>query len=229
MTGDAADILKRLKAALPARWFADESPVLDGMLAGLAWGWVWLFSSLGYVIAQTRIASASDIWLDVIAQDFFADRLSRRTGEADSAFRHRILRELLRERGTRGAIVSVLTDLTGRTPRIFEPARATDTGAYGSLAGAGGGLGWGIAGGWGNLDLPFQCFVTAYRPSGSGIASVAGWGGDPIATGTGAYGIGAIEYASLDMVQGHVTDAEIYRAVAAVMPAASTGWTQISN
>jgi hypothetical protein len=229
MTGDAPDILARLKAVLPTRWFADETPVLDGMLAGLAWGWAWAYSLLRYAAAQTRIATATDVWLDVIARDFFGARLCRRAGELDQPFRNRIARELLRERGTRGSIVSVLTDLTGRVPRVFEPARATDTGAYGSLAGAGGGLGWGIAGGWGNLSLPFQCFISAYRPSGSGIASVAGWGGSLPISGMGAYGIGTIEYGSLDMLQGQVTDADIYKAVAEVMPVASIGWMRISS
>lgn len=230
MTGDAPDILSRLKAVLPSRWFADETPILDGMLTGFAWGWAWVYSLLDYAIAQTRIATATDVWLDMMAQDFFATRLHRRIGERDNPFRQRIIQELVRTRATRGAVVSILTDLTGRVPHIFEPARSTDTGAYGNLAGSdGGGLAWGVAGGWGNLTLPFQCFITAYRPSGSGIASVVGWGGGMSTSGMGAYGIGAIEYASLDMVQGHVTDADIYQAVADVMPVAAIGWTQISN
>jgi hypothetical protein len=85
-------------------------------------------------------------------------------------------------------------------------------------------MAYGVAGGWGNLDLPFQCFVTAYRPTGSGIAVVAGWG-EP----SGAYGQGAIEYASLAMVQGQITDADIYAAVADVLPVATIGWTRITN
>ncbi len=118
----------------------------------------------------------------------------------------------------------MLQDLTGRAPRVFEPGRTTDTGGYASLNGGGGGMAYGVAGGWGSLDLPFQCFITAYRPTGSGIAEVAGWGGP-----SGAYGQGAIEYASLAMVQGQVTDADIYAAVADVLPVAAIGWTRITN
>ncbi len=81
-----------------------------------------------------------------------------------------------------------------------------------------------MAGGWGNLGLPFQCFITAYRPAGIGIADVAGWG-EPV----GGYGQGAIEYASLEMVQGQVTDADIYAAVAEVLPVATIGWTSITS
>ncbi len=218
MIGDQQDMLVRLRHALPTGWFPDDAPVLTGVLSGLAAGWSWAYGLLQYVRAQTRIASASDIWLDVIAQDFFGVRLRRRVGQSDDAFRTRIRRELCRERGTRAALVGILQDLTGRQPVVFEPARTTDTGGYGN------GIAYGIAGGWGSLALPFQCFVTAFRPLGNGIATVAGWG-----VASGAYGIGTIEYASLEMVQGQVTDQDIYATVAEVLPAATIGWTAIAN
>jgi hypothetical protein len=224
MIGDQQDMLARLRAALPARWFPDSAPVLDGLLGGLASGWSWAYQLLQYVKTQARIATATDVWLDIIANDFFGDRLARRAGQGDAAFRNRIQRELFRERGTRGAIVAVLQDLTGRGPFVFEPARSTDTGGYTSMSGGGGGLGYGSAGGWGSVALPFQCFITAYRPVGSGIATVSGWGGP-----CGGYGQGTIEYASLEMVQGQVTDDDIYAAVADVLPVAAIGWTRITN
>jgi hypothetical protein len=224
MTGDQTDMVARLKAVLPRGWFADDTPLLDGVLAGLGCGWAWLYQSLQYVITQTRIATASDVWLDVIARDYFGRRLVRTPGQADGPFRQRILAELLRERGTRAAIVSVLEDLTGRSPVVFEPARATDTGAYGTTAGGWSGLAYGAAGGWGSLILPFQVFVTAYRPIGSGIAFVAGWG-----SGCGGYNAGALEYGNLAMLQGQVTDADIAAATAGVLPIATIGWLQITN
>jgi hypothetical protein len=137
----------------------------------------------------------------------------------DDPFRQRIARELRRVRGTRAAIVSALTDMTGRPPVVFEPARSSDTGGYSA-----GGVGYGIAGGWGSLTLPYQCFVTAFRPRGAGIAGVAGW-----CSPTGGWGGGALEYASLEMIAGEVTDADIFAAVADVIPVATTAWTQISN
>jgi hypothetical protein len=224
MTGDQQDILARLRIVLPARWFPDSAPVLDALLNGLAFGWSWVYQQFQYVKAQTRIATATDIWLDIIALDFFGDRLIRRAAQSDAAFLSRIQRELFRERGTRSAIVSVLQDLTGRAPIVFEPARSSDTGGYTSLGGLGGGVGYGIAGGWGSLSLPFQCFITAYRPLGSGIAAVSGWGGS-----VGGYGGGTIEYASLEMVQGQVTDGDIFAAVADVLPVTVIGWTRITN
>jgi hypothetical protein len=224
MGNDQGGIIARLKAVLPLSWFPDATPVLDGVLAGLAAAWVGLISLLDYVRLQTRLATATDDFLDMAAADFFGTRVRRRPMQSDAAFRPRVIAELLRERATRSALVSVLTDLTGRPPDIFEPARATDTGGWGGSNGDGGGLGYGVAGGWGSLSLPFQCFVVAYRPLGAGIAGVSGWGGP-----TGGYGCGSLEYASADMVQGQVTDADIFRAVADTMPVASIAWTRITD
>lgn len=224
MIGDTDDFVKRLKAVLPSRWFPDRSPILDGVLTGLASACAWLYGLLGFVRQQARIETASGIWLDVIAADFFGQGMSCRPAQLDDDFRASIRRELVRERGTRAAVIAALADLTGRKPVIFEPARASDTGGYGGLHGGGGGLGYGIVGGWGSLHLPFQCFVTAYRPRGTGIAAVAGWG-----TGAGGYGRGAIEYASLSMIAGQVTDSDIFASVAAVMPVNTIAWTQIRN
>jgi hypothetical protein len=218
MTGDQEDMANRLRAVLPAQWFADSSPVLEGVLAGLAATASWAWTLLQTVSAQTRLATASGSFLDIAAQDFFGNRLQRGPGQADAAFRAAIGRELLRERGTRGAVVSVLTDLTGRAPFVFEPARPADTGAWGVA------LGYGAGGAWGSLALPFQCFVTAYRPSGSGIATVAGWGAF-----AGGWGVGSLEYAALADVSGQVTDSDITSAIAGVMPVASIAWTRITD
>ncbi len=224
MLGDSEDMLTRLRAVLPTRWFPGDAPILDALLHGLAWAWAWCFGLLGYVRTQTRIATATDVWLDIIAEDFFGTSLRRPPGQDDDVLRRRIRLELFRDRATRAALSRALLDLTGRAPAIFEPARATDTGAYAGTGAEATGLGYGVAGGWGSLDLPFQCFVTALRPNDSGIASVAGWGGPG-----GGYGTGAIQYASLAMVQGQVTDTDIAGAIAAVMPAASIAWIRISS
>ena len=224
MTGDTEDFVRRMRAVLPSRWFPDTSPILDGVLTGLASAWAWLYNTLSFVRAQSRIGTASGIWLDVIAEDFFGQRLKRRPAQPDDDFRASIRHELVRERGTRAAVAAALTDLTGRAPAIFEPARTSDTGGYGGLRGGGGGLGYGVAGGWGSLGLPFQFFVTAYRPHGTGIAAVAGWNAS-----VGAYGVGALEYASPSMIAGQVTDSDIFASVAAVLPANAIAWTQISN
>ena len=182
-------MLSRLRAVLPTRWFPDSAPVLDGLLSGLATAWQWSHDLLQYVQMQTRIATATDIWLDIIARDFFGTRLVRaaRPGRSCVPQSHPA-RAVSRTRDT-----WCDRRYTGRSHRpdaavVFEPARITDTGGYGSLSGGGGAVGYGVAGGWGSLDLPFQCFVTAFRPLGSGIATVSGWGGPDA-----GYGVGAIE------------------------------------
>lgn len=224
MMGDSQDIVARLRAVLPARWFPDEAPVLNSVLVGLAAGWATLFGCLSYVKAQARIATAGDAWLDVIARDYFGPGACERNGQPDDAYRARIRAELVRERGTRHALQSVLQDLTGRRPVIFEPANATDTGGWGSKATPARGLGYGVGGGWGSLVLPFQAFVTAYRPVGAGIAAISGWGRLG-----GGYGCGAIEYASLDMIVGQVTDQDIHRAVASVLPIGAICWLRVTS
>ena len=82
MTGDQQDMIARLRAVLPTRWFPDSAPVLDGLLSGLASGWSWAYQQLLYVKAQTRIATATDVWLDIIANDYFGGRLARRADKA---------------------------------------------------------------------------------------------------------------------------------------------------
>lgn len=218
MQGDAQDMLDRLKSVLPARWLGEATPTLDAVLAGLADGWAWLHEMLAGVRAQARIATASGAMLDLIAGDCFGPRIRRRRAQGDAALRAVILRELLRERATRPALIAALRDLTGREPAVFEPARPADTGGWGIACG------WGAGGGWGSLALPYQCFVTARRPQGSGIAGLGGWG-----SGAGGWGGGALAWASLAMLEGQVTDADILAAVAAVMPACGTAWLRIES
>lgn len=216
MTGDAADMAARLRAALPARWFGDVAPVLDAVLAGIGAIWAALHGQIEAAIRQTRIATASGPFLDMIALDFFGRRLRRRTAEADAALRGRILREMARSHGTRGALVGALTDLTGRAPDVFEPARPADTGAY-NIAAA-----YNAAGRWGSLMLPRQCFLTAYRPDGQGIALANGWNRP-----AGGYNTAAQCWADPAAIGGTVTDADIAATVAAGTPAAQITWLRI--
>lgn len=219
MIGDKEDIISRIKHLLPNGWFHDETPILDALLAGPAYAFAFVYGLIQYTKLQTRISTATDYFLDLISIDFFGKKLPRRTNEQDSAFRSRILSMLFRERGTRKGIIQALETLTGRTPIVFEPTRPADTGAYNTNT-----LGYGSAGGYGSMLLPYQAFVIAYLPSGSGVPNVTGYG-----FGAGGYGVGASEYASLDMIQGAVTDQDIYDTVDAVKPAGTTLWTRIAS
>lgn len=216
--GDIQDMLYRLKATLPTRWFQGLTPILDGVLTGLANTWTQVFGLLDFAQRQTRLATATDRFVDGISQDLLGNQLPRRATEPDANYRLRVAQEIVRERNTRSAVIAALSDLTGRTPVVFEPARPADTGAWN------GPLGYGVAGGWGSLVLPYQCFVTAYRATGSGIARVAGYG-----VGAGGYGLGAIEYAGLAMLTGQITDIDIAHAITGMMPTATIAWTRIAN
>jgi hypothetical protein len=225
MTGDTTDIVRRLRAVLPTGWFGDATPVLDTLLSAVAQAWTSVYHAVTYASDQARIRTASGPWLDAIASDFFGRRLRRRSEESDDAFRMRIMRDLLRERGTRNAIRQALSDLTGREPVIFEPAFSQDTGSYGGghplPIAPGHALAYGVAGGWGSLALPFQVFVTAYRPIRPAGAGVTGWG-------TGGYNLGQSVYSDLQSTRGVVTDADICATVSRVLPVSTVAWTRIA-
>jgi hypothetical protein len=211
-------MLTRLKALLPVRWFADSNPIRDALLSGFASVLAFVYSLLQYVQLQTRIATASDGFLDLISFDFFGNLLPRRKQENDDPYRNRILATLFREKVTRTGMIEALENLTGRTPIIFEPARPADTGGWGIACG------WDTAGGWGALDLRAQVFITAFRADGSGIPNAAGWDAS-----YGSWGGGYSEWADLVQVQGFVTDNDIYATVASVVAEGVTAWTQLQN
>lgn len=220
MTGDQADILGRLKTLLPAGWFTDSTPVLDAVLSGIAWALSMIYGLTAYARLQTRISTATDGFLDLISFDFFGSTLPRKTAENDPAFRTRILAALFLERATRRGLIRALEILTGRTPWVFEPTRPADTGAYNTNT-----MGYGLAGGYGSVALPYQAFVIAYRPSGSGIPYIAGYGDS-----AGAYSTASrTKYATLSEIVGNVTDEDIFAAIDNVIPAGTTAWVQLSN
>jgi hypothetical protein len=220
MIGDQANILARIKALLPFRWFPDSTPVLDALLSGPAWALAQIYALIQYAILQTRIGTATDGFLDLISYDYFGGNLPRRSQEQDNPFRARILATLLREKVTRSGMIAALVNLTGRKPVIFEPARPADTGAYSVST-----SGYGVAGGYGSLMLPAQFFMTAFRPAGSGIPFVAGYGSPSSGYSTPSRG----EWASLSQVQGFVTDNDIYATIAATVAEGVTAWTQLSD
>ena len=216
--GDSQNILGRLKALIPPTWFDDESPIRDAILTSCATALAWCYSLYLYAQLQTRIATATDGWLDIAAYDFFGENLQRKSGQSDDLFRNTIKTNLFRERGTRTAINDILEELTGKTPFIFEPSRPADTGAYGGPT-----LGYGVAGGYGSMSLPYQAFVTAYRPDGAGIPYIAGYSSTPSGYSVASRG----EYASQTTITGSVTDAQIYAAIASVKMEGTIVWVRL--
>lgn len=222
--GNQSDIFARLKAILPTRWFgspADSTPILDAVLQGIASVLAFAYALYQYAKLQTRVMTATGGYLDMISADFFGATLLRKTGQSDASYRAIILANLFREKATRNAVVTALVNLTGRVPLIVEPTRPLDTGAYSiSISG------YGAAGAYGSLLLPFQAFVNAYRPhSVAGIAGVAGYG-----ISTGGYSQASqADYADSKALLNGVTDTDIFAAIDAVKPVATSIWTRILN
>ena len=154
------DFVARLRLALPVRWFADDAPVLDGVLSGLGAGWSALFGLLDAVRLLSRLRSVTGLYLDLAGTDYFGARLLRRVGEGDDPYRSRIVAALRRGRATRAAVIEGAA-AAGGAVLVFEPAQPRDTGVYG-----GPGLGWGVAGGWGSLSMPFEALVTVVTDAG---------------------------------------------------------------
>lgn len=223
MIGVPADFVRRLKECLPRRWFGDHTPVLDQVLGGPAAALHRVYATIQEARRQTRVHLASGSSLDALARDYLGFRIVRRVREDDESFRARVTREVLRSRATRSSVISVLEDLTGRPPLLFEPSLPTDTGGYGTRGtSASLGLAYGVVGGWGSLLHPNQCFITAFRPIGSGSAPGLGWG-------AGGYSTGYNAYADVSVLHGNITDADIQVAVRGVLPAGTVAWLRISS
>ncbi|SHG92263.1 hypothetical protein [Bradyrhizobium erythrophlei] len=221
MIGDSNDILQRVRKVLPRRWFSWGAPIRDALLGGLSDGAAWCYSWIGYARQQSRIATSSGIFLDIVAWDFFGANFVRRSGENDASFQPRILQEILRPRQTRDAISQVLTDLTSKPPKIIELWNPQDCGGYGVAQMGGYGSGPGC---YGSLLFDNQMLVSAYHAPTQGIPNVDGYGGY-----NAGYGVGTIEYADLSLITGPITDAEIYARVQQTIAAGTIAWVAIQN
>jgi hypothetical protein len=217
--GDQTDMFGRLKSLLPVGWFSDSNPVRDALLWGYAQSIAWGYSLYLYAKAQTRIKTASDSWLDLIALDFFGNNLIRYSSQPDASYLNRILVNIFRERTTRHGMDQVLFDLTGRRAVIIEPARPQDVGGLGTnfyLGASGPGL-------LGSVVSPYQAFVTVYRPPGIGASN---WPGIR----TNVFGLGQTSgLTPSTQLSPQVTDSDIVAAIEATKPIATTIWYRIAS
>lgn len=175
-TGSQADMVARMRAVIASSWFPitppgatiSAAPILDSLLSGIGWAWSYCYNLANYAILQARIGTATGGFLDMICSDFFGTIVMRQTDEADDALRVRIRANLLLAKATRFALSDAVKALVGRSPAIFEPRRAADTGGYAGTVtpAAGGGGGYGTALLYhGSRDLPFQYLVKAFSNS----------------------------------------------------------------
>jgi hypothetical protein len=215
------DMLQRVKSLLPVKaWFTDVTPNLDAALAGIASGLSYAYKLYAYAKLQTRILTATDGWLDLIAADLFGLAVARKLGQTDASYRSAIRANLFLEKATRTSMAGMLKALTGHEPLIIEPTRPADCGAYDVPT-----TGYGRNGAYGSLLTPWQAFVTVYRPAGTGIPNVAGY--DIV---TGAYKTPSrAEYAAAASVLSQITDSDIYHAIDVTKPAGTIIWTRITS
>jgi hypothetical protein len=222
MIGDQSDILQRLQKLVPNGWFQfGLTPVKDAILQGFASCYQFIYGLAQYVRLQTRLATATDGFLDLIAYDFFQNNLLRQAGQSDDSFRASIIAFLFRQRCTRQAIVLVIQQLLGTTPVIIEPDRPPDTGAYDNAKT----MGYGLAGVYGSMSMPLGCFVTVYVSQFlAGVPLVAGYD-----ISVGAYDTGSqIEY----IAQGQdsispLTLADIFASLDSVRPVTGQIWVRV--
>lgn len=215
--GDQTDMFGRLKSLLPVGWFGDSNPVLDALIWGYAEAVSWGYTLYLYAKAQTRIKTATDSWLDLIALDFFGSSLIRYSAQSDTSYLNRILINIFRERTTRHGMDQVLFDLTGRRAVIIEPARPQDVGGLGINFYLGG------PGLLGSVVSPYQAFVTVYRPLGMDAGN---WPG----LHTNVFGLGQTSgLIPSTQLSPQVTDADIVAAIEATKPIATTVWYRITS
>lgn len=222
LTGSSTDLQARVLKVVPRRWFKWVAPIRDAILGALSDLAAWNYGLIGYAKAQTRLATAYGVWLDILCFDFLGPTLTR-AGLLDDSFRALIQATILQERVTRAGMANIITRLTGNAPWIFEPWNTGDTGAYGNIASgvvAGGQMGYGVGhGGYGSMQLPAQAFMQVHRTTPSGVPNVDGYQGS-----MGGYGAGAVEYiGNTTQLQG-ITDQVIYDAIKLTKPTGSIVW-----
>jgi hypothetical protein len=200
----------RLKSLLP-RWFGDDTPVLDALLQGAAHLVSVGAALIRYATAQTRLKTAAEGWLELIAHDFLGRNLVRQVGQSDEAFRGRILASLFRERATRAGLIQLLTELTGQTPKVFEPNAAGDTAAYGMSH-------YGI-GRYGGRALTYQVWVTIHRPHEASPPLEAGF--------YAQHPYGRSRYASHRRLQSALPDHALLQAVHQLKPMGTVVWVRL--
>jgi hypothetical protein len=242
-TGDSNDILMRVKMLIPFRWFSWVAPLRDAVLGGLSDSMAWCYSWIVYTRTQSRIATSTGPFLDLISYDFLGRHLPRR-GLDDNTFRTRIMATILQERVTRAGMNNALLSITGATPSIFEPWNTGDAGAWSgpTVAQAShGNFAWNTVGGWGATNLPTQVFLNLHRSAFSGVPNVGGWSSAGNLSGLGSWvnatgssvtvtgpSGGGIELIGPSTAQIGVTDAVIYDTINTTRPTGSIMWTRFN-
>ena len=231
-TGDSNDIVSRVKRLIPNGWFGSSgggnvtpggattpTPILDAVLGGLADTAASLYNFIVYTKTQSRVATSTGPFLDIISFDFLGRNLPRNSRN-DSAYRQVILSTILQERVTRKGMINAVTSLTGNKPTIVEPWSTQDCGAFdvGNLA-----YDEPNGGCYGETDLPAQAFLTVSPPGQFGVPMAGGFD-----LGQDALDTGSSELIDSTLVVGQVTNNDIYKVIAITKPTGSIIWTSLT-
>jgi len=184
-----------------------------------------MYTLIMFFWAQTRIQTSSGGWIDIWATDFFGTNLPRNAGESDASYIARIQVSIFQARATRPAMISVLTQLTGRAPIIFEPARPLDSGCFGANTGPA--SFYGVAR-FGSIACPFGALITAYRPKVTGNSAGSAYFDAPTWSAFNTP-LSNSYYGGLAAQSSVASDAAIYAAINATRPIATNIGVRISN
>ena len=217
-TVDSEDMHGRLRKLIPPGWFSEDCPFLNAAIEQCAAGLSRCYALYEYARKQTRLLTASDGWLDLISYDFFGHQLRRWAGEKDESYCRRIQNSLLRESGTRKAISDSLLYLTGQAPDIFEPQRPLDTGGYNMPVN-----GYGHAGRYGSVMLPYQAFIQVTMPPLDIHSSIAGYHCSPSGYSLKAWGA----YLCADEVDRGLKSSGVQEAITSVKPEGTIIWLRL--
>ncbi|MDR6381841.1 hypothetical protein [Paraburkholderia caribensis] len=226
-TGDQNDILSRLQSYIPRGWFGDwsEAPIVTAVLQGIASVFVTMYLLIVFFKAQARLDTSSGGWIDLWAADFFGGNLPRKPNESDASYIARIKVALFQDRATRPAMISVLTQLTGRAPIIFEPARPLDTGCLGANTGVNSFCG---VARMGSIACPFSALITVFRPQVSGGSAGAAYCNAIVISALNTPLSQSYTGSLADQVS-TASDADIYAAINATRPVATNIGVAITN
>jgi len=131
-TGDQKDVIWRLQRWLPQGWFpTNVGTRIYAIVSGWASALSTVYVLIVYAKLQTRIATATDGFLDLASRDYLGKRLPRLSGEQDPAFSTRIRASIFLAANTRPAIQTALENLTGNSVRMIEPWQPNDNARYG--------------------------------------------------------------------------------------------------
>ncbi len=175
-TGSQTDIIGHLQDWLPQGWFPNTAGTrIYAILSGFASVLSTIYSLITYTKMQTRVATATDGFLDLASQDYLGSNLPRLLGETDTAFSARIRASVFLAANTRPAIQKALENLTGNPVRMIEPWQPNDTFVWGRSF-------WGVdtrftPGQWANGNQRYSGLIECTLPDNSMANLPRSWWG----------------------------------------------------